>query len=333
MLRCLRFNYWRVGSPLVVYLTHKSLRILQVQQQNNCFIINKSLRLFIDKRRLRLDLIRKKIKSCHFKNTSVALVIADTMTLRKTLKVSQKLNQQDLYELARIETSKYLVNQDEKICFDYKLNQNNSNDYYDMLIVATKTNVLSSKIKFLNSLGLEINCVDIESNCILRVANNLFERFLNSTDGGLDSVDTVFESSTALPIAKIPIGLALHKTLAWFEIGEGLIKTFVVNNNEIIFLHEDNYFESYLTSFAEILMKLDRSLLYYYANSEVCNIEHIYLSGVYPLLNNLREALDNKKNVPINIVNHSLLRLKNCIGDAEKLAIPFGMALSYFKDK
>ncbi len=294
----------RANVSIGVYLTEKTIQILQLELVDNRYYIRNFQRFFISKNKKYINLIRKKIKQDNLKNSKVALVISDSVALRKYIKVSKKLNIQDLDELARIETQKYLSNNEENVCFDYVITNDKQSAYNRMLIIAVHSRLISSKIQFLSTLGLEVNLVDLESNCILRVVNIL-----------------LLEAN-------------LIATVAWFEIGDNTIKTFVIKDREIVLINEDDYVDSNTSeksNFIDIYTKIERTVLSYNANNTLSPLEILYLSGSYSKLESLRCALAEGNIIPVIIPDiFKLIKTsstKKIKLAAHKLPITLGMAL------
>lgn len=294
-----KFNYWRTNAFSVLHLTEKSLRVLQLEFINGKFHVRNFRSFFVSGDVKYNNLIRKKIKKEGFLRSQVALVIPDAITLRKSLKVSKKLNQEDLRELARMEANKYLLHNSDDVCFDYFVtnSQDLQNDYCRIIIVAAKSNLILSKMNFLNTLGIDISTVDIESNCILRVVKSLQSN------------------------------LTLNATTVWFEVSENVIKTFLIKDNDIVFLNEDNYKNT--NSFVDIFTKIERVLAY----NAITNLDFLYLSGSYFKLEELREVLVLQKN--ISVIIPELNNLSDVSSKSQylshKFTITLGMALNTFE--
>ena len=278
-----------------VYLTEKSLQILQLESRNSRYYITNFRRFFITNDFKHNILIIKKLRKFNLSSLEVSLAIPDSLTLRKNIKVSKKLNTAELTEIARLESKKYLLNGSDGICFDYSLTEHkDQNEYYKMLIVAAKYSVIKTKISFLNTLGLEVKRVDVESNCILRVVKNLND--------------------------------IMHLTIAWFHLSENTIKTFVLKGNEVVFMNEEKYIKSKnQTDLTEIYTKIERALLYYYPTIDAGPIELIYLSGSYPELSGLRQMLASKKHISVDVLDNFMPT--DTLVNVCKSVMALGMAL------
>lgn len=283
-------------SSIVVHLTEKSILIMGLEWVNNKCIVSRFRRFIVSNSANYLSLIRKKIKSYNFKNKQVLLLISDSCTSRHYIKVSKKLNNAELDAIAKIEIKKNTYN----VCFDYFVMDDKQSEYYKIVIITTKYNVVINKIKFLNHLGLKVKLVDVESNCLLKMANML-----------------------------------AHNTIIWIELSENTIKIFLIKNRELISIHEDSYVGSnFLINekiFIEIISKIERVFLGYDFNF----VEKIYLSGSYMQLNNLRDILAYKNSIPVVIFDElQLLGIESTNGfcseiikkQIRKSAIAFGMA-------
>ncbi len=292
-----------INVSIGVYLTDKSICILQLEWVDNSFYVSNFQRFFLPNNLKYNKFICRKIKDAKFKSSRVAIAIADSSTLRKSIKVSKKLSASELDEIARIEAQKHILAHIDNVCFDYILinDKDQQSDFYEMLIIAAKSNLILTKMKRLSALGLHVDFVDVESNCILRVVEILIDR-------------------NRLPV-----------TFAWIEIGDNKIKIFVIKSRKIIFLHEDSYLHQSVIGLSGVLAKIERALLYYDATNHNDLLELVYLSGAYPKLDNLRCLLSKNKQLPVTIPDFFKLN-KFFATDIKfpfnKLVMTLGMALA-----
>lgn len=338
-------------SPFVVHLTEKFIWILQLQRVDNVYHVSQFRRYIVSNSANYLRLVRKKIKSYNLKKKQVALVIADSCISRLCLKVSKKLNTTELDELVKIEAKNYISNNLTNVCFDYFVLDDKQIEYYKIVIIIANSQLILSKIKFLNSLGLKIKIVDIESNCVLRIFNRLGD--FSSTNSEINYFDRNFDGYFAQVEGhrNIKYQKSMSNVL-WIDISESIIKIFVIKDGDFFSSYEDSYADSDLlvneasftlpeltkylqkfsgsgraTSFSEIITKIKQIIVEHDLNF----VEKIYLSGSYIQLEALRDILSSKNSIPIlvfdslsllGIVSSKIINPRVC-----KAAIALGMAL------
>ncbi len=97
------------------------------------------------------------------------IAVPDACTISKTISVSDRLNDQDLEELVRIELEKFVPGTTADLCYDFKrMGSSSPGALRNLLIVATRIQHVQDRIEALQLAGLRAKVVDIESFAIQR---------------------------------------------------------------------------------------------------------------------------------------------------------------------
>ena len=188
MLWSRRFARSKNPICLGIDLSSSDLRFLELQRLDSGFSVHAfgrrsiSAELMMGSEVLNqqglADALRALLQEHGFWPTSrriydVAIAIPDACTIRKTLQVSERLNDDDLEELVHIELDKCMPHREgkpEEICYDFKRQQRLSEhqSLSELLIVATRTQHIMQRVNALNLLGLRVSVVDVESHAIQR---------------------------------------------------------------------------------------------------------------------------------------------------------------------
>lgn len=264
----------RSNVTLVIEQAREYLQLFQIEEQNHQYIITNYQHLDLALSSLELCRLVSKLK---LKTNQAKIAIADSLTIRKSIEISELLNAAEQHELAQIEVAKYMQNSLDKVCFDYQILQHA--DKHEMLLVIAKRQPIQDKASQLMRLGLRVNSIDIESNCISRL---------------LAFVITQDYSQTRTAV---------------LDVSNGKIKIFIIKDGQLIFTNTENYLIDNLQTpelmVDEILIKIDRNFKYFYATKDNLSIQFVYLYGNFKELALLNSCLNLRLNIKVVTLNLS----------------------------
>lgn len=254
MFKFLRGRASRPNHTLAVVQSKDYLKFFSIHESNKIHTISNYVCLEVAENiKSKLQILRK----LKLKTNLAAIAISDSLTIRKSIVISESLNQTEQHELAQIEVEKYIQGSIDTVFFDYQVIQ--STDKCEMLLVIAKRQSVLDIISHVTDLGLRVNLVDIESNCILRV------------------------------FGLIASNEHQQVSVAWLDVSHGKIRIYIIRNMQLVFINVESYsFEKQLTEDTvvnEILSKIERNFKYFYASKDNLTVSFVYLFGNFQSLN------------------------------------------------
>lgn len=287
--------------------------------------------------------IQKVIDRNHLKSKFAVLSIPDALVINKVVQVNEGLNDSEIEELVIMEADKFIPFPIEEINIDFEVlgPSEKNTTMLDVMVVATRSEYVSTRVEAATNAGLQVKIMDVESFAIQRVCLGLKDE---------------------------PIFKSKNNIIAIFDIGACFANLFVLQNSEVIFTREeeyggnrllesieqhyniskeeaiklknqkplpDDYQEVILNPFIEtMLVHVKRALQFFYSVSNDRTVDQIILTGGLAKIPNLSSMLAEKITIPTMVLNPftnfslgSKLKAQRLAEDAPLLMIACGLAL------
>lgn len=240
--------------------------------------------------------IARCFKNASFTSNHVALAMSDSEVISKTVSFDATLSAQELEGLVFIEANKFIAHPDDAINLDFEIQGPCADNpqLIDVLIVASRKEHITNKIKTLSAAGLEAVIIDTHSYAIARTSAFLIDNHPNS-----NSDDVV----------------------AVLEINTDTIRLYVMQQHKLVFAREEPFELLDINSIAQfypwsldkipapishdnerIVNRAKRMLQFFYSLSSY-SIDYLFLAGDWAKHAGLVDLLQTQLNIPSFIAN------------------------------
>lgn len=289
------------------------------------------------------DTIQQVVSSSRLTSKLAVLAVPDASAISKIIQISEGLTESDIEEMVIIEADRYIPYPIDEINLDFSVIGPSAKNsaMQDVLIVASRSEIVSNRVEAVKLAGLEPKIVDIESYAIERAAQLL--------------------------TAQMP-AQGENKVIAIIDIGAIYAHLFVLQNMKIIYSREEEFgghqlIEAYvqeygvtpaeamkaitteivpidfetrvLASFNEkLFMQVKRTLQFFFSTSQYSFVDHIVLVGGVARQPGLAAELREHIGIPTTIGNPlasmkfaKSVDVEKIMHDSPSLLLACGLAL------
>ena len=267
----LTFLKRKTGSIPGIDISSTAITILELSKTRGQYRVEAYDRVLIDDASLMNDAgaIADRIRHTHLIYKQAITSVPDSSTITKIIHVSADLQEHEIEEWAFMEAEKYIPYPLDNINLDFNI-VGASSDHFkmlDVLIVASRSDVVSLRVDALRRASLTAVIVDVESFAIERAFQLL------------------------------PCHM---KNCALFFLNETFMPCLVFHKKKIIFSREDTFPGSQPDL---ILLQIKRALQFFSSTIHHVYIDHIILAGSVAHLPGLSTFLQEQLSVSTHIVN------------------------------
>ena len=256
--------------------------------------------------------IRRLISRGHFSSKCAAVAVRDSAVISKVIQISDGLADSELEELIVTDADKYIPFPIEEINMDFAVQGPSSKNpaKLDVLIVASRSENVSTRVEAVTRAGLQVKVVDVESFAIERVVS-LFAEDLPSQ--GQEKVIAVMDVgshfSSLCVLQNMKLSYSREEEFGEENLLKNLAQHSAVNMDEARrMLQEGRLPEDYetavFTPFIDSLtMQVKRSLQFFFSTTHCEHVDHILLSGGGGFLSELTTRVQELLKIPTAIAN------------------------------
>ncbi len=340
-------------SLLGIDITSTSVKLLEINSTGNSLTIEGFGTAFMPEDAMdgpaikSVDAVAAQIRSCILEQklsaTKAVIAVPDSLAISRTIQVHEGMTDDEIEELVVIEADKYIPYPIEEINLDFSVIGPSAKNttMQEVLIVASRTEHVGSRVEAVSLAGLTPEIVEVESYAVERVARMMAQSDLNSTE---------------------------RQLVAIIDIGAVYTYFYILLGNKIIFTREEEFggtqliqsiMQKYGKSFDEatraflegqlpegfesdiiepyielILLQVKRGLQFFFSSTSYTSIDRIYLAGGVAKLPNLAEKVEAHINIKTEIANpmshlalSSKIDRKRINDEAPILLVACGLAL------
>lgn len=289
--------------------------------------------------------IRQLILKAGLNSNFATLAVPDSAVISKILQVNDDLNESEIEEFIIMEADKYIPYPIEEINLDFEVIGPSSKNatMLDVLIVASRTENVSSRVDAATKAGLQAKIVDVESFAIERAIQLLAPDLPAQGQGKVIAViDVRDEFANLFVLHNMKIIYTHEDEFGGKQLVDEIAQHYGITRAQALQMTADNttppdYNERVLQPFIEtLLLHIKRSLQFFFSTGHHGFVDHILLAGNVARLPNLANLVQERSKIPTTIANPaSHLKLADrldsdkTINDATSLLIACGLALRY----
>ncbi len=290
------------------------------------------------------DALERALNIANPQSQNVAVAVPTSMVIHKVIEMDADMGDEEREIQIRMDAEQYIpfpldeVSLDFEVLSDKLANPNRVN----VLLVATRTENIESRVEVIEITGLTPKIADVESYALERA----FEVFSDTLPIGVNMVGVLDIGHTMTTLSVMQNGKIIYTREQVFG-GKQLTQD--VQNRYGLSYGEagrakkdrtlpDDYETEVLTPFLEaVVQQAARSLQFFFSSSQFNEIDHILLAGGNANIPGLSKLLQQKLGYRVTIANPFLqmgfspqIDLKKIENDAPSLMVACGLALRSF---
>ncbi len=290
------------------------------------------------------DALERALNIANPQSQNVAVAVPTSMVIHKVIEMDADMGDEEREIQIRMDAEQYIpfpldeVSLDFEVLSDKWANPNRVN----VLLVATRTENIESRVEVVEITGLTPKIADVESYALERA----FEVFSDTLPIGVNMVGVLDIGHTMTTLSVMQNGKIIYTREQVFG-GKQLTQD--VQNRYGLSYGEagrakkdrtlpDDYETEVLTPFLEaVVQQAARSLQFFFSSSQFNEIDHILLAGGNANIPGLSKLLQQKLGYRVTIANPFLqmgfspqIDLKKIENDAPSLMVACGLALRSF---
>lgn len=232
--------------------------------------------------------IRQLVARCGFKTRKAVVAVRDSAIISKVIQVNEGLSDAEMEEMVIMDADKYIPYPIEEVNMDFSVIGPTAKNpsKIDVLIVASRSENVNSRVEALTKAGLQVKIVDVESYAIERAVRLLVNDLPNQGNGKIVAVMDVGAILSNLCVLQ---DMKMIFTREEEFGGEQLIRD-IAQHSSVNFeeatrmLHDsefpDDYEAAVLNPYLDLLiLQIKRSLQFFYSTSHCEYIDHLLLAG------------------------------------------------------
>ncbi|OTG67716.1 pilus assembly protein PilM [Acinetobacter silvestris] len=290
------------------------------------------------------DALERALNLANPQSQNVALAVPTSMVIHKVIEMDADMSDEEREVQIRMDAEQYIPFPLDEVSLDFEVLPDrlaNSNRV-NVLLVATKTENVDSRVEVLEIAGLTPKVADVESYALERA----FEVFSDTLPIGVNLVGILDIGHTMTTLSVMQKGKIIYTREQVFG-GKQLTQD--VQNRYGLSYDEagrakkdrtlpDDFETEVLMPFLEaVVQQAARSLQFFFSSSQFNEVDHILLAGGNANIPGLAKLLQQKLGYRVTVANPFLqmgfslqIDLKKIENDAPSLMVACGLALRSF---
>ena len=290
------------------------------------------------------DALERAMNLANPQSSNVALAIPTSMVIHKVIEMDADMSDEEREVQIRMDAEQYIPFPLDEVSIDFEImaDQSTSDHHVKVLLVATRTENVDSRVEVLDLVGLSAKVADVESYALERS----FEVFADTLPIGVHLVGILDIGHTMTTLSVMQNGKIIYTREQVFG-GKQLTQD-VQNRYGLSYeeagrakkdrtLPDDFETEVLLPFLDAVVQQAARSLQFFFSSSQFNEIDHILLAGGNANIPGLSKLMQQKLGYRVTIANPFLqmgfspqIDLKKLENDAPSLLVACGLALRSF---
>ncbi|MCK5725374.1 MAG: pilus assembly protein PilM [Thiotrichaceae bacterium] len=287
--------------------------------------------------------IRHLVKKSGTKCRRCALGIPSSVAISKTISLPDSLAGSDLESNIILEAEQHIPYPMDEVNFDFEVigKSKHSRDSIDVLLAATRSENVESRVAAAEMAGLKVDIVDLESHSLELVSSILVEDVRNKNtvaivDFGASMTGmTVFEQGQT--------SFSREQAFGGKELTEEIMQRYGLTFQEAGLAKKtgdlpEGYVSEVLDPFRENMVRqVNRFLQFYFASTQKTSVDKILLSGGNASISGIDQQIQASTKIPTVLVNpftsmklNSRINPTRFTNDIPSLLVATGLSLRGF---
>lgn len=291
------------------------------------------------------DAIRRAVKNSNSKTKNAAVAVSGSAVITKIIHMPASLSEDEIESQIAVEADQYIPYPLDEVRMDFEVlgPSEERSGMVDVLLAASRSENVDSRVEALEKAGLVAKVVDVEAYAIENAYHVIADQLPGSIDNQVVAIADVGASMTTLSV--LQDGQIIYTREQGFggrQLTEEIQQRYGLSYEEAGLAKRqgglaDNYYSEVLEPFKQALVQqIGRALQFFFSSSSYSGVDQILLAGGTAAIPGIDGMIEQRLGTPTSIANPfaSMMlapkiqplsqRLSN---DASSMLISCGLAL------
>ena len=289
------------------------------------------------------EAVAKAVKKAGTKTKHAAVAVAGSSVITKVITMPAGLSDDDLENQIQVEADQYIPFPLDEVAMDFEVigPSEESPDRVDVLLAASRSEIVDNVVAAIDFGGLTAKVVDIESFAIENAIGLIADSFPSDASTEIIAVADVGSNVTTFSVVEnMKTIYSREESFGGAQLTEEIQRRYGLSFEEAGMAKRqgglpDNYGPEVLEPFKEnMAAQISRAVQFFYSSSSVSNIDYLILAGGCASIEGVAEIVQEKLDINTVIANPfanmavaSRVSTNSLIKDAPAMLIACGLAL------
>ena len=275
-----------------------------------------------------------------------AVSVAGSSVITKIIQMDKDLSDEEMESQIEVEADQYIPYPLEEVALDFQVIGESEKvpDKVDVLLAASRSENVYSRVDALDLAGLTAKVVDVEAYTIERAFRLLSNQLPDQGEGQIIAIADIGATNTSLSVLEdFNTIYTREQTFGGSQLTEEIQRRYGLSFEEAGMAKKqgglpDDYEPEVLEPFKEaIIQQVSRSLQFFYGSSQYGEVDHIVLAGGCAVIDGLEEMIEERLGTTASTANpfadmslSSRVNAQALSADAPSLVNCCGLALRSF---
>jgi len=275
-----------------------------------------------------------------------AVSVAGSSVITKVIQMDKDLNEEEMESQIEVEADQYIPYPLEEVALDFQVIGESEKvpDKVDVLLAASRSENVYSRVDALELAGITAKVVDVEAYTIERAFRLLSNQLPDQGEGQIIAIADIGATNTSLSVLEdFSTIYTREQTFGGSQLTEEIQRRYGLSFEEAGMAKKqgglpDDYEPEVLEPFKEaVIQQVSRSLQFFYGSSQYGEVDHIVLAGGCAVIDGLEEMIEERLGTTASTANpFADMSLSNRVNaqalsaDAPSLVNCCGLALRSF---
>ncbi|MFT5395042.1 MAG: type IV pilus assembly protein PilM [Gammaproteobacteria bacterium] len=289
------------------------------------------------------EAVARAVKKSGTRTKQAAVCVAGSSVITKVISMPAGLSDDEMENQIQVEADQYIPFPLEEVAMDFEVigESNEGADRVDVLLAASRSEIVDNVVASIELGGLTAKVVDIEAFAIENTIDLMSKDFPSGTSKDAIAVADVGSAVTTFSVMEnMKIVYSREEMFGGAQLTEDIQRRYGLSYEEAGLAKRqgglpDNYEPEVLEPFKEnMASQIGRALQFFYASSQISNVDVLILAGGCSSIPGIAELVESKLGVKTMIANPfanmavaSRIKTNNLTNDAPAMMIACGLAL------
>ncbi len=275
-----------------------------------------------------------------------AVSVAGSSVITKIIQMDKDLSDEEMESQIEVEADQYIPYPLEEVALDFQVIGESEKvpDKVDVLLAASRSENVYSRVDALELAGLTAKVVDVEAYTIERAFRLLSNQLPDQGEGQIIAIADIGATNTSLSVLEdFNTIYTREQTFGGSQLTEEIQRRYGLSFEEAGMAKKqgglpDDYEPEVLEPFKEaVIQQVSRSLQFFYGSSQYGEVDHIVLAGGCAVIDGLEEMIEERLGTTASTANpfadmslSSRVNAQALSADAPSLVNCCGLALRSF---
>jgi len=292
------------------------------------------------------EALKRVIKRSGTSVKHAAVSVAGSSVITKVIQMDKDLSDEEMESQIEVEADQYIPYPLEEVALDFQVIGESEKvpDKVDVLLAASRSENVYSRVDALELAGLIAKVVDVEAYTIERAFRLLSNQLPDQGEGQIIAIADIGATNTSLSVLEdFNTIYTREQTFGGSQLTEEIQRRYGLSFEEAGMAKKqgglpDDYEPEVLEPFKEaVIQQVSRSLQFFYGSSQYGEVDHIVLAGGCAVIDGLEEMIEERLGTTASTANpFADMSLSNRVNaqalsaDAPSLVNCCGLALRSF---